>query len=241
MNSVRRTLANGAGRIGWGRLGAAIDERGLAGTARTAARIVQHAAHQDEVSTWFEVVLDRDRPRVPLAEGELLPAVDDATFGLFNAIGSQSAEVARARRAAGGEPWVLLVDGEPAFCCWLYAGRSPINSMPGEWLNLPAGVRTLEDSITAPGFRGRGLAGGVWTALFDELEKQGVRSVVTNVLDSNIPSTKAVLKVGFAPVASMRYVRVGPWSRQQLTAVGAGAGPGIVDDLHHRTHRRRRS
>lgn len=222
-----------------GRLTTAVDRHGILGTARAAAHMVRDAAHQDETSTWFEVLLDQNRPRVAAAQGDLVLAADDDTFELFNAIGSQSAGVARDRRSAGGEPWVLLVDGKPAFCCWLYAGRSPINSMAGEWLHLPPAVRTLEDSITAPDFRGRGLAGGVWMALFDDLERQGVRSVVTNVLDTNVPSTKAVLKVGFAPVASMRYVRVGPWSRQYLTPLAAGSGPAIVADLHHRTHWRR--
>ncbi len=224
-----------------GRLAAAVDKHGIAGAARAACRMVKDAAYQDEVSTWFEVLLDKERPRVPAVHGDLVLATDDDAFDLLNAIGSQSADVARRRRSAGGAPWVLLMDGKPAFCCWLYAGRSPINSMPGEWLNLPPAVRTLEDSITAPDFRGRGLAGGVWMTLFDDLEREGVRSVVTNVLDTNVPSTRAVLKVGFAPVASMRYVRIGPWSRQYLTPLGAGSGPAIVEDLHRRTHWHRRA
>ena len=226
-------------RIRLGRVAAAVEKRGVRGTARSGVKILWQALYQDEVSTWYEVPLDHARPRVPLREGELVRAVDAADFASFNAIGSQSAAVAHERRCAGGEPWVLLVDGEPAFCCWLYAGRSPVNSMPGEWLRVPDGTRTLEDSITAPGFRGRGLAGGVWTALFDGLEAEGVRSVITNVLDSNVPSTRAVLKVGFAPVASMRYRRIGPRSRQVVTALAGGVGPPIVEDLHGRTFWRR--
>lgn len=210
------------------RLRRAVRRDGLLVTARRAAR-------EAEVSTWFEVALD-DRPRLALREGLLALAANDEHFTRFNAIGARNVATARERLQAGGRPWLVLIDEQPAFGCWLFGGRTPINSMPGEWLALPDGVHCLEDSVTAPEFRGRGLAPGAWSVLFDRLQGEGATSVITNVLDSNVPSTRAVLKVGFQPVASMRYVRLGPRSRQHVRALAGGSGPAIVRDLDGRTH-----
>lgn len=190
----------------------------------------------DEVSTWFEVALDDDRPRLALHEGLLVLATNDEHFTRFNAIGARDVATARQRLQAGGRPWLVLIDEQPAFGCWLFAGRTPINSMPGEWLVIPDGVHCLEDSVTAPEFRGRGLAPGAWSALFDRLRGEGATSVITNVLNSNVPSTRAVLKVGFQPAASMRYVRLGPCSRQHVRALAGGSGPAIVRGLDGRTY-----
>ena len=211
------------------RLRRAVRRHGLRGTARLAARA-------DEVSTWFEVALDDGRPRIALNEGLLVLATEDEHFARFNAIGTQNAATARQRLAAGGRPWLVLIDEQPVFGCWLFAGRTPINSMPGEWLALPDGVHCLEDSVTAPGFRGRGLAPGAWSALFDQLQGEGATSVITNVANSNVPSTRAVLKAGFKPAASMRYVRLGPCSRQHVRALAGDSGPAIARGLDGRMY-----
>lgn len=211
------------------RLRCAIQRRGLVGTARL-------AVYQHEVSTWFEVALDDDRPRRALREGRLVLATNEQHFAVFNAIGAQNVATAQRRLAAGGRPWLVLIDEQPAFGCWLFAGRTPVNSMPGQSLALPEGVHCLEDSVTAPEFRGRGLGPGAWSALFDRLQEDGAKSVITNVLNSNVASTRAIHKVGFQPVASMRYVRIGPGSRQHMHALAGGSGPAIVDELHGRTY-----
>lgn len=210
------------------RISRAVDRHGLIGTVRL-------AAHRDEISIWYEVVLD-DRPRIALREGRLLAASGGEALERFNEICANEPATTRLRLQDGGRPWVLLVDGEPAFACWLFAHRTPINSMPGEWLELPDGVICLEDSVTGPAFRGRGLAPGAWSSLMDLLQEEGARSLITNVLCSNEPSTRAVKKVGFEPVAAMRYVRVGPRSRQNMRAFAAGTGPAIAADLDGRTY-----
>jgi GNAT superfamily N-acetyltransferase len=74
----------------------------------------------------------------------------------------------------------------------------------------------LEDSVTAPLARGRGVAPAAWSAIADELAGEGVRRMITKVRVDNLPSRKAVEKVGFEGVALMHFKRIGPLRRTSV-------------------------
>jgi GNAT superfamily N-acetyltransferase len=108
-----------------------------------------------------------------------------------------------------------------------------VRSGPGGWVWLPAGVACLEDSATAPDFRGRGVAPAAWTAVGDRLRERGTSVLVTKVAIENVASCRAVAKAGFVHVATMRAIRLGPHVAVEVDHAGAGrdrvgqAGPSV--------------
>ena len=57
------------------------------------------------------------------------------------------------------------------------------------------------------------------SGIADGLERAIVLSIITKIEDSNVPSRRAVSKIGFEGIATMHYRRLGPSSS---TAVKAG-------------------
>jgi GNAT superfamily N-acetyltransferase len=130
----------------------------------------------------------------------------------------------------------VLCEGEPAFACWTFLRRTPVSAMPGGWLELPDGIACLEDSVTSPDFRGRGIAPGAWTAAADALTERGKRSLITKVLDDNVASCRAVEKAGFRQVALLDLSRMGPRLTLSIRTDGEGAGPQLREAMDgHRT------
>jgi RimJ/RimL family protein N-acetyltransferase len=96
---------------------------------------------------------------------------------------------------------------------------------------LAPGTACLEDSVTASAARGRGVAPGAWTAIAEGLAAEGVRRLITKVEVDNIPSRRAVEKVGFRAVSLMDFVRVGGRGRTRVEAVDLERGPEIATML----------
>jgi RimJ/RimL family protein N-acetyltransferase len=88
-------------------------------------------------------------------------------------------------------------------------------------LSLPQEIVCLDDSVTAEDYRGKSIAPAAWSGIADTLERTGVRSIVTKIEESNLPSRKAVSKVGFEEIATMCFRRRGLSSS---TTVEAGEG-----------------
>lgn len=191
---------------------------GPLGAARLAAGRLRRAVRMRDRYIWYELRLDEERPRRELPDGfELQIARETRDLELFSAL--QSCGLTKTlERVRDGLPWLVAADGQAAFACWTFLRRTPVRALPSDWLELPEHVACLEDSVTGPHFRGRGIAPGAWTALADHLAGEGYRAIVTKVMDTNVPSRRAVEKAGFREVASFELVRTGP--RVNLVARG---------------------
>lgn len=182
------------------RLRRALDRYGPAGTLRRALELAKESvAGSRQEYVWYELPLRVDRPRRDL----------DASFRLVRAGVADLPRIVwkidpgEATRRLGdrGTLWLVLEGDLAAFSCWTFRGRTPIRAAQGGWLELPGDTACLEESMTAPAFRGRSVAPGAWTAIADRLEQEpDLRRLVTTVEEENTASRKAVEKIGFVEI-----------------------------------------
>ena len=178
----------------------------------------------DETHIWYEVPLDDTLLPGGLDPDLVLRRATEDELPLIERLPSVSLAEARRRFAGGAEPWFVLEDGDPRFACWIFRGQMPMLSAPGGVLKLPPWAACVEDSVTAPGGRGRGVAPAAVRTVAAELRAQGLRSLLTKVDESNTPSRKAVAKIGFREIGKMRYRRLGPWHRTTMPEAEGEAG-----------------
>ena len=167
----------------------------------------------EAVWVWYELDLTRsERPRPPLPEGlELrrgqerdLPLLDELPREVWTT--PMTRELAAHLLAEGAVLWLLTMGEQVAFCCWTFAGRAPLYGARGGRLHLPPGVVCLEDQVTMPAFRGRGVAPAALSAIGDALASDGVRAVVARAHLGNTASHRVVQKLGWRAVARMQIV-----------------------------------
>lgn len=200
----------------------------LAPVRRAAGALVTYR----ETYIWFERELSAPPPAPSRQDEFELVAVTDAELDEFHQLGSTTVDQTRGYREHGGQPWLARLGGAAAFACWIHPRETPLSALRSGFMSLPAGTACLEDSVTAPAFRGRGVAPRAWEALAARYRDDGLRSLVTKVLDSNHPSCKAVGKAGFTEVARMHVRQNGPWVRLRAEATAdAGSGPLLVERL----------
>lgn len=214
-----------------GRLRSAMARHGAKGLAVSAARKGLRRVRLREAHVWSEL-----RVAAALQGAELDPPLaltrpPYAQLDLVEQVG-QSADSARARHADGHEQWLVLDGSTVAFACWIFRGRAPVAAHADGWLPLPAGTVCLEDSVTAPTHRGRGIAPRAWTLLAAMLHEEGVASMITKIEVENVPSRKAVGKAGFKEVAVQRFERLGRRERVTVEVLdGAPMGAALRDAL----------
>jgi GNAT superfamily N-acetyltransferase len=206
----------------------AVRRNGLADTAKLAT---ERAVFMHEAHIWYELDLTRPQPRREMPEGLELVEGGEEHLPLLEQLPSLSREEARDRAERGASLWFVLNAGRPAFACWTFPHSAPALAARTGWLALPEGVHCLEDSVTSPDFRGRGVAPAAWTAVTDRLRERGVSSLITKVAIENVASCRAVGKAGFAHVATMTLTRLGPRVRVRLVHAGAGVGPQLEREL----------
>jgi GNAT superfamily N-acetyltransferase len=216
-----------------GRITGAVRRKGVRGVARIVTERARRTVFLRETYIWYELDLTSERPRRELPEGaRLVSPQSEAELALFDRAANEEPPPRPERAAAGGLPWVVIAGGEPAFACWTFLQRTPVSAMPGGWLELPEGVACLEDSVTSPDFRGKGIAPGAWTAAADEVTERGKHAMITKVQEENIPSRRAVEKAGFREVALLDLVRVGPRLRLSVRTDGQGTGRQLKAAMH---------
>ncbi len=157
---------------------------------------------------WYRLDLASPRRVIDLPGGFTLvrgKPEDVAFLEQFEAI---SVVEARQRLDAGAAFWMVRHGPQAAFCCWIFQDRTPVFAARTGWLPLPSGTVCLEDSLTAPHYRGRGIASAAWLTIADVLARDGVTAIVTKIEQKNMPSRGAAEKIGFRAVASMNLVRV---------------------------------
>jgi GNAT superfamily N-acetyltransferase len=199
---------------------------GIRAALGRAWKLGRRPVYNREEHVWYQLDVKAERPRREFVEGVRLvrSAADEARR--VEDLGQVEAE-ARERLAAGNDLWLAL-DGEDRtlFACWTFRAETPVVAAPQGLLPLPAGTACLEDSVTSPLARGKGIAPASWTAIADILATEGFESMITKVTTDNAPSRKAVQKAGFREIAVMRMTSIGPRQRVALAASG-----GVADAL----------
>lgn len=199
----------------------------MRGTARAVADRARALAYLHEEHVWYELPLAADRPRPDLAAELRLDRADRVARreAVAEFVGCSTSDF-----EGPNDVWVVRDGDVPAFSCWIYHRSTPVLAAPGGWLSLPERTACLEDSVTAPEYRGRGIAPAAWAAIADELTERGLERIVTKVEVSNVPSRKAVGKAGFREVALQRLTRIGPRKRVEIDA-SAPAGELLAANL----------
>lgn len=203
------------------RVNRAFREHGVTGVARKAAKRVQEGPFTTDYYIWYELPLQAERPARPVPEGIVIRQATADEIGLLAQL-DRDPELGRQYHADGHELWLAL-DGEtPAFGCWIFRGSAPLHG--GDWLTLPTSLPCLEDSVTSPDYRGRGLAPAAWCQIADALAEEGGEALITKVGTKNLPSRRAVLKAGFVDAGLMHFSTFGSIHRIRLDVLNRGTG-----------------
>jgi len=202
----------------------ALRKHGVKGVARKAVGQAWRHVRVHEEHIWYELKLAGSAERVrPLDEGLVLRQAFLTDQSLLQALGRNAEQTAEHVRS-GHDLWFVMDGATPAFSCFIERGESLLLAAPDGCMALPPATVCLEDSITSPAYRGRGLAPSAWTTLAAELEREeGPESMITKVGVENIPSRKAVVKAGFVEVALMRFDSRGPRRRTEVEVYDGSA------------------
>lgn len=213
---------------------ALLREHGALGTLRYAARRVRDRLYWQETFIWYELRLDTgtlgDRP---LPEGLELVRATERDLALAAETGKQR-DHALEMLAQGHELWLVRDGDRGAFSCWIYRVRAPQIDAHGGWFDLPPGTVCLEDSVTNPDYRGKGVAPAAWSQIARSLAQEGLTALVTRVRDDNAPSRKACLKAGFEEIGEMDFQRIVRRRRQRMHQGGGSVGQRLAETLNVR-------
>lgn len=182
-----------------------------AGAARDA---LGPALSLHETHVWYELDLGAVPPAAA-PDSLVVRRADRDEVRLLNEIPATGVRRAIRLLAHGGVLWLAFHDGRPAFSCWTWRGETPLRAARGGWMSLPDEVACLEDSVTAAGSRGRGVAPAAWAVVARAARAEGAAALVTKVGEGNSSSRRAVEKAGFRQVALMRTDRT--WPRSQVS------------------------
>ncbi|MDQ4049034.1 MAG: GNAT family N-acetyltransferase [Actinomycetota bacterium] len=205
-----------------------VRRRGLLGTARrAAARLAPGTSWSDEYLWYALEMRDPNRPRRALPDELTLRRGSAADIPLLEQLPSDreitsvSAEMVRRRLAEGATLWLVVENGRTAFSCWNFVGHAPLSGARGNRMVLPPEVVVLEDSISSPHYRGRGVAAAAWSSIADAQAASGQATMVTKVHAENAAVRRALGKVGFCEVAQMH--RSGPiWQMRTRVTLTPG-------------------
>jgi GNAT superfamily N-acetyltransferase len=188
--------------------------------------LARHRFYNREEHIWYQLDLDAERPRRELVDGvRLVRAGTDDAHRIADV--GQFEDEAQRRLAAGNDLWLVLDhEDHSLFACWTFRSETPVLAAPHGLLSLPPGTACLEDSVTSPLARGKGIAPAAWTAIADILATEGFQSMITKITTDNVPSRKAVEKAGFREIAVMRMTSVA--TRQHVVLAASG---GVADSL----------
>jgi Acetyltransferase (GNAT) family len=207
---------------------------GVGGAARWAWEGAWDRIVFSERHIWYELSPPAERPRRELEPGLTLRRGQVADVALLEDLETVSPSDARSRIESGNDLWLVLDGEQLLFSCWIFRERTPVLAARGGGLSLPPGMVCLEDSVTGTAARGRGIAPAAWCAIADALKQEGQQRMVTKVTVENVPSRKAVEKVGFREAAIMYHRRLGPLWRTSVRALDAEGGRFFVESLDSR-------
>ena len=201
-----------------------VTKYGLKAAVTRAIGAARDRVVMDETHIWYEMPTGKELPTLVLEPGLTLIKADDTMLPLIEKLPTISLAEARQRRAAGADLWLVLdeADGKPVYGGWIFGPSMPVASAKGGVLRLPPGTVTVEDSVTAPAKRGRGIMPAAVRRLWETHVGEGASTLLTKIREDNVPSRKAAAKIGFQEIGSMRFRQIGPWRR---TTMSGGIGP----------------
>jgi ribosomal protein S18 acetylase RimI-like enzyme len=200
--------------------------------ALIAGRRLRRRFVADEAHIWLALDLGGARPGRALPDGLVLRRGRDRDLAAVEQL-PDAGPVSALRRQlrAGHQLWIVTTGERVAFACWLQRDTAPVFAARGGTLRLPPGVCCLEDSATAPDFRGRGIAPAAWSSLATAAERDGYTTVITKVEVDNQASIRALEKAGFSEIAHMRLARRWLNTRVTLSAVHEEIGEDLAQRL----------
>ncbi len=204
---------------------------GLTGAARHAASRLGGRFYLREAHHWYQLDLGADRPQRPMPEGFRLVQGGEDELLLLRRLPTVKLEEGERRLGDGATLWLVLEAEDPAFACWTFYDRMPVYAAKGGALELPQRAAGLEDSVTSPDYRGRGVAPAAWAAISDTLHERGYELLITKVAEENQPSRRAVEKAGFRDIAVMRLIRFGRRRRVEVEPTEEPVGRYLAERL----------
>jgi hypothetical protein len=202
---------------------------GLGATARAAVRRVRKLAYVREQHVWYQCDLKRAAP-LELPQGLRLVRADASQVDSVVRLG-QDLEEARERFESGTDIWLVLDGDEPVFLCFTFRQTTPVIAAADGLLVLPRGAACLEDAVTAPAVRGRGIASAAWVQVGKQLERAGFTTLVAKIETENGASKRVAEKSGFRPVAVMEHQRTGARRHTAVRPLGGGLGDELAARL----------
>ncbi len=190
------------------RLANRLRQDGPRDTARAVALRVRKCAYLREEHLWYQCDLDDSRPRRELPEEVRLMRADVSQMDALAQVGQDPEDVIRCLDG-GNDVWLAVDDDGPLFSCFTFRHETPVAAASHGKLPLPPGTACLEDSVTSPAARGRGIAPAAWTLIGDELAEAGFTTLLAKIETHNAPSLRVAEKAGFSPVAVMEHERTG--------------------------------
>jgi L-amino acid N-acyltransferase YncA len=196
---------------------------GPSGCMKKAISSVCRLAYMRQNHFWYKLdLLAKGRPLYGLWRGLRLIRAGEHDVPLLEQLQTVGQHEARNRLHLGADLWIVRKNETPVFSCWTFRNRSPVFAARGGWLELPDGTVCLEDSMTAPVYRGLAVGPAAWSQIGDLLAGEGVGAMITKIDKDNAASRRAVQKIGFKEIASMTHVRIGPWSAVEVDPIGEG-------------------
>ncbi len=192
-----------------GRVTDRLETDGVRATARRGLQAARDRALISETHVWYRLDLPVAAPGRPLPEGFTFRRATAADVPLYQQLDGATTAGVLSRMDDGAQLWLVQADdGRVAFACWIFDRSTPVSAAVGGQLALPQGVVCLEDSVTSPDFRGRGVAPAAWSSLAQQLAGEGQSTIITKVGEENTASRRAVTKAGFRPFGTMRHRRL---------------------------------
>jgi RimJ/RimL family protein N-acetyltransferase len=187
--------------------------------------------YRREEHVWYRLSVCPGRDAFELPEGVRMTRATVGEVDRVTELG-QDGRTARGYHAAGNDLWLTLEGDAALFACWTFHRQAPVFAAPGGWMELPAHTVCLEDSVTSPAARGRGIAPASWSAIAEVLAADGVDSMITKVETENRASRRAVEKAGFETIGVMRLTRRAGRNRTVLQAVDPAHAWALAERLH---------
>ncbi len=213
-----------------------VRRHGLTGTARKVMARVSPRTSWSKEFIWYAMDLHApERPRRALAREFELRQGTVEDIALLRQLPSDpevveiTPKVVADRLGSGATLWLVTRGSRTAFACWNFYPAAPLDGARDGVSLLPPDVVVLEDSISSPDFRGRGVAPGAWTAIADANRDGGLRLMVTKVDVRNASSRKAVEKAGFREAARLHLA--GPIWRVRIRVTLRDGAFGWMKDV----------
>jgi L-amino acid N-acyltransferase YncA len=193
-------------------------------------RRLRKLAYLREEHVWYELNLGQPGSRLELPGGLRLERAEPSEVEIVTVFG-QDVDQARERLESGNDIWLVREGETPLFLCYTFRAEAPVIAAAGGRLELPAGSACLEDAVTVPEARGRGIASAAWAAIGDELGRAGLSTLVAKVETDNVASRRVAENAGFKPVAVMQHERTGRRRRTAVRPLGGRLGDELAARL----------